>query len=80
MLSALRISRERSVRLPPDFHVWRPLIQVTLSNIWKSFWFVISGWLLLAPRFRMFWKLSWVIADVDGLTLMPGMPICAARF
>ena len=49
-LSALRISRERSVRLPPAFSVCRPLIQVTLSKIWKSFWFVISGWLLFGPE------------------------------
>ena len=44
--------------------VCRPLIQVTLSKIWKSFWFVISGWLLFAPRLRMFWNVSWVIAEV----------------
>ena len=38
--------------------------QVTLSKIWKSFWLVMSGWLLFAPRFRMFWNVSCVIADV----------------
>ena len=65
-LSALRISRDRNVRLPPVLIVWLPLIHVTLSKIWKSFWFVMSGWLLLAPRFRMFWKLSCDIADVRG--------------
>ena len=64
VVSALRISRDRSVRLPPAFSVCLPLIHVTLSKIWKSFWFVMSGWLLLAPRFRMFWKLSCVIAEV----------------
>ena len=56
MVSAFRISRERSVTLPPAFSVWRPFSQVTLSKNWKSFWLVISGWLLLAPRFRMFWN------------------------
>ncbi len=65
MVSAFRISRDRSVRLPPAFSVCLPLIQVTLSKIWKSFWFVMSGWLLLAPRFRMFWNASCVIAEVD---------------
>ena len=80
MLSAFRISRDRSVRLPPVFSVWRPLIQVTLSKIWKSFWFVIRGWLLLAPRSRMFWKSICVIADVAGEVLMPGMPTACARF
>ena len=74
MVSAFRISRDRSVRLPPAFIVCLPLIQVTLSKIWKSFWFVMSGWLLLAPRFRMFWNASCVIADVASLRLMPGMP------
>ena len=80
IVSAFRISRERNVTLPPSLKVCLPLIHVTLSKTWKSFWFVMSGWLLLAPRLRMFWKLSWVIAEVDGLRLMPGMPICSARF
>ena len=81
MLSAFRISRERKVTLPPILKVCGPLIQVTLSKIWKSFWFVMSGWLLLEPRFRMFWKLSWVIAEFVGSPrLMPGMPIACARF
>ena len=57
--SALRISRERRVRLPPLLTVCLPLIQVTLSKIWKSFWLVMSGWLPLAPRFRMFWNVNW---------------------
>ena len=78
MVSAFRISRDRSVRLPPAFSVCLPLIHVTLSKIWKSFWLVMSGWLLLAPRFRMFWKPSCVIADVTSLLLMPGMPTAAA--
>ena len=65
MVSAFRISRERSVRLP-NFIVWRPVLRVTLSKIWKSFWLVMSGWLLSAPRLRMFWKASCVIADVTG--------------
>ena len=56
MVSALRISRDRSVRLPPAFSVCLPVLRVTLSKIWKSFWLVMSGWLLFAPRFRMFWK------------------------
>ena len=43
--SALRISRERKVMLPPLFTVCLPLIHVTLSKIWKSFWLVMSGWL-----------------------------------
>ena len=58
IVSALRISRDRSVRLPPLFTVCLPLTQVTLSKIWKSFWLVMSGWLLLAPRFRMFWNVE----------------------
>ena len=45
IVSALRISRDRSVMLPPPFTVCLPLTQVTLSKIWKSFWFVMSGWL-----------------------------------
>ena len=72
--SAFRISRDRNVRLPPDLTVCRPLIQVTLSKIWKSFWLVMSGWLPLAPRFRMFWNVSCVMADVTAFRLMPGMP------
>ena len=64
IVSAFRISRERSVRLPPVRTVCLPLIQVTLLKIWKSFWLVMSGWLPLAPRFRMFWNVSCVIADV----------------
>ena len=56
MVSAFRISRERSVRLPPNFMVWRPVLRVRLSKIWKSFWLVMSGWLLFAPRLRMFWN------------------------
>ena len=78
MVSALRISRDRSVRLPPAFSVWRPVIQVTLSKIWKSFWLVMSGWLLLAPRLRMFWNPSWVIAEVTEFRLMPGRPTACA--
>ena len=50
--SALRISRDRSVRLPPAFKVWRPITRVTLSKTWKSFWFVMSGWLPFWPRCR----------------------------
>ena len=80
IVSAFRISRERNVTLPPSLNVCLFLIQVTLSKIWKSFWFVISGWLPFAPRFRMFWKCIWVIAEVTSLTLMPGMPIADARF
>jgi hypothetical protein len=64
MVSALRISRERSVRLPPTLTVCLPFSQVTLSKNWKSFWLVISGWLPFAPRFRIVWNPSWVIADV----------------
>ena len=78
MVSAFRISRERSVTLPPAFSVCRPFSQVTLSKNCRSFWLVISGWLLLAPRFRMFWNPSCVIADVASLRLMPGMPTAAA--
>ncbi len=78
IVSAFRISRDRHVTLPPSLRVCLFLIQVTLSKTWKSFWFVMSGWLLLAPRLRMFWKLSCVIAEVDGLRLIPGMPICSA--
>ena len=58
IVSAFRISRDRSVRLPPLLSVCLPLIQVTLSKIWKSFWLVMSGWLLLAPRFLMFWNVE----------------------
>ena len=79
-MSAFRISRERNVTLPPILSVCLPLIQVTLSKIWKSFWFVMSGWLLLAPRFRMFWKLSWVIADVDVVEVDAGDAHASARF
>ena len=81
IVSAFRISRERKVTLPPTLNVWRPEILVTLLKIWKSFWFVISGWLPLAPRLRMFWKPSWVIPEFVGSSrLMPGMPIACARF
>ncbi len=78
MLSAFRISRDRRVRLPPILTVCRPFSHVTLSKNWKSFWLVMSGWLPLAPRFRMFWNASCVIADVTSLRLMPGMPTAAA--
>src|SRR6476661_7721908 len=78
IVSAFRISRDRNVRLPPALRVCLPLVDVTLSKIWKSFWLVMSGWLLFAPRFRMFWKLSWVIADATELTLMPGRPTAFA--
>ena len=66
IVSALRISRERSVRLPPAFIVCLPATRVTLSKNWKSFWFVISGWLPFAPMFRMPPSLNmiWLIADV----------------
>ena len=66
MRSAFRISRERSVRLPPALIRCRPLIQVTLSKIWKSFWFVISGWFPFEPRFRdpPWLKVIWLIAEV----------------
>ena len=64
--------------LPPPLIVCFPLIQVTLSKNWKSFWLVMSGWLLFAPRFRMFWKLSCVIADVTSFRLMPGRPTAVA--
>ena len=80
MVSALRISRERSVRLPPAFIVCLPVLRVTLSKIWKSFWLVMSGWLLLAPRFLMFWKSNCVIADVTSPRLMPGSPTASAGF
>jgi hypothetical protein len=80
ILSALRISRERHVTLPPSLNVCLLLIQVTLSKTWKSFWFVMSGWLLLAPRLRMFWKFIWVIAEVTWLRFIPGMPILSAMF
>ena len=72
IVSALRISRDRKVRLPPPLNVCLPLIQVTLSKIWKSFWFVISGWLPLWPIFRMFWNVNWVIADVASFRLIAG--------
>src|SRR5918993_3462451 len=78
MVSALRISRDRRVTLPPILTVCLPFSQVTLSKNWKSFWLVISGWLLLAPRFRTVWNPSWVIADVASFRLMPGMPTAAA--
>ncbi len=55
-------------------------MKVTLSKSWKSFWFVIRGWLPLAPMFRMFWNVICVMAEVASLTLMPGMPISEARF
>ena len=78
MVSALRISRDRRVRLPPLLTVCLPLSQVTLSKIWKSFWLVMSGWLLLAPRLRMFWNVSCVIAEVTSFRLMPGRPTAVA--
>ena len=65
--------------LPPPFSVCRPLIHVTLSKIWKSFWFVMSGWLPLAPRFRMFWNWICVIAEVASLKLTPGMPTAVGQ-
>src|SRR5262249_42035872 len=64
MVSALRISRDRNVRLPPLLIVCFPLTQVTLSKIAKSFWLVMSGWLPFAPRFLMFWNVICDIADV----------------
>ena len=50
------------------------MIQVTLSKIWKSFWFVMSGWLPFDPRFLdpPFWKMIWLIADVTSFRLTPG--------
>src|SRR5262245_36487539 len=78
IVSALRISRERRIRLPPILIVCLPCVQVRLSANEKSFWFVISGWLLLAPRFRMFWNVIWVIADVTSFMLMPGRPTAFA--
>ena len=80
IVSALRISRDRSVRLPPAFIVWRPETRVTLSKTWKSFWFVMRGWFPFWPRFRMFWKFIWVMPEVESLRLMPGMPAAAAGF
>ena len=56
-----------------------PELHVTLSKNWKSFWFVMSGWLLLAPRLRMFWNVSCVIAEVAALRLMPGSPTACGR-
>ena len=46
-----------------------PATRVTLSKNWKSFWLVISGWLPLAPRFRMppLLNMIWLIADVVSL-------------
>ncbi len=76
--SAFRISRDLSVRLPPALSVCLPLSHVTLSKNWKSFWFVISGWLPLAPRFRMFWNCIWLIADVTVFRLIPGRPTALA--
>ncbi len=78
IVSALRISRDRRVRLPPVLTVCLPLTQVTLSKIWKSFWLVMSGWLPLAPRLRMFWNVNCVIADVASFRLMPGRPTALA--
>ena len=57
-----------------------PDTRVMLSKTWKSFWFVMSGTLPLAPRLRMFWKFSIVMAEVDWLRLIPGMPTAAAGF
>ena len=79
IVSALRISRDRRVRLPPLLIVCLPLIQVTLSKIWKSFWLVMSGWLPFGAQ----------VPDVlevelrhrrgrPGSRLMPGMPTAAA--
>src|SRR5262249_2974092 len=78
--SALRISRDRSSRLPPILIVCLPRLQVTLSSSEKSFWLVISGWLPLAPRFLMFWNVICDIADVTGFRLMPGRPTAFAGF
>ena len=80
IVSAFRISRERKVTLPPALKVSLPVTLVTLSKNCRSFWFVISGWLLLAPRFRMFLNVSWVIPEVASLRLIPGMPAAAAGF
>src|SRR5262245_20842302 len=80
MVSAFRISRERKVTLPPAFMVCLPETLVTLSKIWKSFWFVIRGWFELAPRFRMFWKVSWVMPEVASFRLIPGIATAFAGF
>src|SRR4051812_12161319 len=80
IVSAFRISRDLSVRLPPVLTVCFPFSHVTLSKSWMSFWFVMSGWLLFAPRFLMFWNVNWVIADATELMLMPGSPTALAGF
>ena len=53
-----------------------PATRVTLSKIWMSFWLVISGWLAFAPRLRMppLLNMIWLIAEVVGPRLIPGMP------
>src|SRR3954452_6382523 len=78
IVSGLRISRDRKVMLPPLLIVCFPLIEVTLSKIWKSFWLVMSGWLPFAPRFLMFWNVICDIADVALLRLTPGSPTALA--
>src|SRR5262245_14675810 len=78
IVSGFRISRERNVMLPPLLMVCFPLTQVTLSKIAKSFWFVMSGWLPFAPRFRMFWNVICDIADVALLRFTPGSPTARA--
>ena len=78
--SELRTLRDLKVMLPPPLSVCLPLIHVTLSKSWKSFWFVISGWLPFCPRFLMFWKIIWVMPDVGSLKLMPGRPTALAGF
>src|SRR5262249_7705626 len=41
--SALRTSRERRLRGPPDWICCLPCVHVTLSKNEKSFWLVMSG-------------------------------------
>ena len=73
IVSAFRISRERNVTLPPSLNVCLLLIQVTLSKIWKSFWFVMSGWLLFAPEVAdVLERSSGSSPRSTSLRLMPG--------
>src|SRR5437899_11282563 len=73
--------------LPPAFIVWRPATRVTLSKNWRSFWFVMSGWLPFDPRLRaplpppvVVVKMILLIAEVASFRLMLGIPTADAGF
>ena len=66
---------------PKPVHI-TSVTRVTLSKIWKSFWFVMSGWLPFEPMFRMppLLNMIWLIADVVSPRLTFRRPTVCAMF